>query len=41
MGGFTLISDIINDEDIIDLKVYVPKSFAIKHMEQKLLEMQR
>lgn len=40
VGGFTLINGIINGEDI-DLKLYVPKSIVLKHIEQKLSGMQR
>lgn len=40
MDGFTLINGIINGEDI-DLKFYVPESIVLKHMEEKLSEMQR
>lgn len=40
-NGFTLVNGTINGEDIIDSKLYVPKSIAIKYMEQKLSAIQR
>lgn len=40
-NDFTLINGTINSEDIIDSKLYVPRSIAVKYMEQKLLGTQR
>lgn len=40
-SGFTLMNGTISGEDLIDSKLYVPKSIAIKYMEQKLLGIQR
>lgn len=38
---FMLINGTIDGEDIIDSKLYVPKSIAMKYMEPKLLGIQR
>lgn len=40
-SGFTLINGAISGEDIIDSKLYMPKSIAIKYMQQELLGIQR